>query len=361
MQTKTRIGLVGLGIIGACILAWLSAPLGFLLGLAVGGWAIAVLKSPTRAAIIATGLGVSKLSRSAHVRSAAGEILLALFLVVLASAGVNARQAKQVAEEKRMADARRQAAEQKAAAQAADLRAHASEAAQEAARVLKVAETSIDGQDFPSARQSLQTAESIISKYQSLNPPAPAFVDLARGLHQNKEDLAMIENARGALSSSSAQLTDAADKVKEGEYIKADDVLDDVLRMLDVNERAARALPMKEVKKLKATVEARRRAIASRVKKQHAAQEAAEAYRQICGDAPELSAWDGEVVGLEGHIRQTAHDPSSIDVENCTAPRMSEKACWVSTCDVRGKNAFGALVLQRHTYSFSKLGIEQLR
>jgi hypothetical protein len=361
MQTKTRAGLVVFGILLACILAWFSPLSGTLLGVGLGGWAVAVLAKPTRASIIARALGVSKLSRSAHVGSAVGEILLGLVLMVLVGAGVSARNTKHLAEEKRIADTRREAAEKSAALRDADLRAHASEAAEQAAQALKVVATSLEGQDLPSAKQSLQTADSIISKYQRLNPPLPAFIDLARNLHQDKEDLAVIDNAKNGLFSSTGQLVEAANKVKEKDFIAADNILDEILRKLDVPERVAHYLPMKEVKKVRGVVEARKRALAPRVKQQQGAVAAAEVYRKICGEAPKLSAWDGEVIGLEHHIKQTAHDPSSIDVENRTEPRFSDKNCWVSTCDVRGKNAFGALILQRHTYSFSKLGIEQLR
>jgi len=38
----------------------------------------------------------------------------------------------------------------------------------------------------------------------------------------------------------------------------------------------------------------------------------------LCGDKPQRSGWDGEIVGLEAHIKETANDPDSIDVENCT-------------------------------------------
>lgn len=80
------------------------------------------------------------------------------------------------------------------------------------------------------------------------------------------------------------------------------------------------------------------------------------AYKELCGEKPEISSWDGEIIGLEAVIRRNAHDPSSIDVEKCSNPVLTLNNCWVSTCNVRGKNAFGALILNRVTYSFSTLG-----
>ncbi|WP_437779097.1 hypothetical protein [Sorangium sp. So ce1097] len=119
-------------------------------------------------------------------------------------------------------------------------------------------------------------------------------------------------------------------------------------------------------------VEALKRGIAGAVARERTRIERAEAkrkeeeakaaaYRALCGEAPAVSPWDGEVVGLESVIRRTAHDPDSIDVENCTQPILSEKNCWVFTCQVRGKNAFGAKVLNQHAYSYSRLGFEQLK
>jgi hypothetical protein len=86
------------------------------------------------------------------------------------------------------------------------------------------------------------------------------------------------------------------------------------------------------------------------------------AYAALCGDKPTISSWDGEVVGLESHLRETANDPDSIDVEQCTNPQLTTDNCWVMTCNVRGKNGFGALILLRKTYYYSKaLGFQEAR
>lgn len=69
-----------------------------------------------------------------------------------------------------------------------------------------------------------------------------------------------------------------------------------------------------------------------------------------CGaERPSLSVFEGELIGSESYVAQTAHDPDSIDVENCTPPALGRQ-CWESTCDVRGRNAFGAMVLNRMTF-----------
>ena len=73
------------------------------------------------------------------------------------------------------------------------------------------------------------------------------------------------------------------------------------------------------------------------------------AQRDRCGAAPSLSAWDGELIGSEFFVQQTAHDPDSIDVERCTPPSLTVDTdhCWVTTCDVLGRNGFGAMIRSR--------------
>lgn len=71
------------------------------------------------------------------------------------------------------------------------------------------------------------------------------------------------------------------------------------------------------------------------------------AQARICGGIPALSTWDGEVIGAERHLKQSAHDPSSIDVADCSEPQLTKDRCWLTTCNVRGRNTYGALVLSR--------------
>lgn len=77
-------------------------------------------------------------------------------------------------------------------------------------------------------------------------------------------------------------------------------------------------------------------------------------YMEGCGPKPTLSAWDGELPGAERLMRRTAHDPDSIDVENCTVPQMSDKHCWVTKCQVRGTNAFGAKILNQKVFTWKE-------
>lgn len=121
----------------------------------------------------------------------------------------------------------------------------------------------------------------------------------------------------------------------------------------------------------RSTLEQLKKAIAPRVtsEKQRLEREAAQrkaqadkeaVYAAVCGEKPLVSSWDGEVVGLESSLRESANDPDSIDVEKCTDPKLTPTNCWVVTCNVRGKNGFGALILLRKTYYYSKsLGFQE--
>jgi hypothetical protein len=121
----------------------------------------------------------------------------------------------------------------------------------------------------------------------------------------------------------------------------------------------------------RATLEQLRKSIAPRVSAERKRLEREEAQRKakadkeaayavLCGDKPLVSAWDGEVPGLEQALRETANDPDSIDVEKCTEPQLTTDNCWAITCNVRGKNAFGGLILLRKTYYYSKaLGFQE--
>jgi hypothetical protein len=91
-----------------------------------------------------------------------------------------------------------------------------------------------------------------------------------------------------------------------------------------------------------------------------AKEDKAAVYAALCGEKPSISSWDGEVIGLERALKETANDPDSIDVEKCTNPVLTTENCWLVTCNVRGKNGFGALILQRHTFAYSKaLGFQE--
>lgn len=127
----------------------------------------------------------------------------------------------------------------------------------------------------------------------------------------------------------------------------------DALRAIEAPWRDERA-----IRESTRAIERRRRSIRRNV--QRATRELAErqARALLCGDTPPVvGGWDGELVGSEAYMRRSAHDPDSVDVENCTAPVLTRNFCWVSRCQVRGKNAFGAMVLNTMAFSVGRAGI----
>ena len=160
---------------------------------------------------------------------------------------------------------------------------------------------------------------------------------------------------------------DARALIAKRSWIEADQALDEVLQRvpaLQAADPSFRAFVVGgfDPARKKAQVAAAKAGIAGAVAAEKKREEAAQAYRALCGEAPVVSSWDGALVGLTSAIKETANDPDSIDVSRCTQPELTKGSCWVSTCNVRGKNGFGGMILLRQTWSYSKLlGFRQVK
>jgi len=89
-----------------------------------------------------------------------------------------------------------------------------------------------------------------------------------------------------------------------------------------------------------------------------AAEELVKAY---CGPEPERSAWDGTYEGVERYFKKIANDPDSVDFAGCTPMILKgPPKCWVTACNVRAKNGFGAKILRTLIFSKSSRGWEDL-
>lgn len=119
-----------------------------------------------------------------------------------------------------------------------------------------------------------------------------------------------------------------------------------------------------DFKKLQKRATAQRDKLAPKLaeieKKEADRRQKAEIYAALCGEQPVPSEWDGGIFAVQRSVMAYAHDPDSIDVTECTVPRLTNDNCWVSRCKVRGKNAFGGTILQLNTYSISTLGASEL-
>jgi hypothetical protein len=164
----------------------------------------------------------------------------------------------------------------------------------------------------------------------------------------------------GLLLQTGQSLTAAKD------WLGADEAYNDLLALLDAidgaPERTRHMIPKDfDTARMRRQVLSLRAAIAGRVTQQRKKleqeaekQRQIEAYRAGCGNPPTVGPWDGELVGLERAIARNAHDPDSIDVEDCTPPVLTDDSCWASICNVRFKNMLGAKVLKQIPVTYSE-------
>jgi len=284
----------------------------------------------------------------------------------------------------------------KEAAQAAEERQRADAAAQSKARARKELErglpANLDGwkkrlsaaldaadRQTPAQGRSLTNAvqEEVAAYATKMGQPTPPDLDLfakqTAGQHAALDAWVKLVEAAQTVASETAKGKAAAAKAS---WLAADSAFEEALAALDEIEEAPSGVRARlpagfdvakkrsEVKQLRTQIagplaQAKKRAEREEEKRrEEAAKEAA--YRATCGAKPVVSGWDGEVIGLESALKQTAHDPDSIDVENCTEPVLTQGICWRFRCSVRGKNMFGALILQQKWFSFSQaLGFQE--
>lgn len=49
-------------------------------------------------------------------------------------------------------------------------------------------------------------------------------------------------------------------------------------------------------------------------------------------------------------LSHNTKNPGSVEIVACTDPVLTD-ACWVSACDYRARNGFGALVVERRRFT----------
>ena len=77
---------------------------------------------------------------------------------------------------------------------------------------------------------------------------------------------------------------------------------------------------------------------------------AATAVEIACGPSPTIHDMKAATFLRE----RATFDPDSIEVDNCTTPQLTKKACWLTSCEVRGKNAFGVIVRSHYRFSVGR-------
>ncbi len=68
------------------------------------------------------------------------------------------------------------------------------------------------------------------------------------------------------------------------------------------------------------------------------------------GDIPIQSAWDGSYYPVEKYLKRVMHDPDSLKFKGCTKVFKQETG-WMVGCQYRGKNAFGAMILNANWFT----------
>lgn len=223
---------------------------------------------------------------------------------------------------------------------------------------LNACEVSFAKGDIKAAQFHLDKATKLLEPH-NRRKPTPEGLKPVQTRYADKK--AKIEAASRAL-----ELFDKATKLKaeadglirESRFLDADRRLEKAVAALEqISDHDAKRA---DRTKLMSAIQATRKQIQSQAAQQRKAEEKreaenkraelkAQAMRELCGDKPARDAWDGDIIGIESWLERTAHDPDSIDVENCTDPVMTDN-CWRTRCLVRGKNAFGAMVATNKTF-----------
>jgi hypothetical protein len=151
------------------------------------------------------------------------------------------------------------------------LRKDAPAAMREVSSMIKAAAAGLEAHDDRAAHDAIEAGKRVLLRYRDLKPPVAEMTALAQELGVYERRLSAIVNAKSAMSEGETRLHEAQMDLKEEDYVAADKIYNDLLKKLDVPEGSARYVDMKAVKKLRTTVDAKRRAIAAKVKKQEAA------------------------------------------------------------------------------------------
>lgn len=269
-------------------------------------------------------------------------VIAGLFLACMLGVSINERREHAREEQQNRVAAAHHAVAQASAQTAA--RASAPQQVATASALAAQAETAVEAGRYLEAVPLLTQAEAQLQPLLIIVPPLPEVSALVTRIaairhtaEQEQRLIAVVSGAQGLATEAPAA------------YVEYDSRLEQTLTEL---RSPAVTLPRIATDRNAAValLERRRVAIQSRVRREQteatARAAAGAALAARCGGNPGLG-WDDELGGSEAYVRQGANDPGSIDVSACTPPVLTQRECWVSTCNVRGRNAFGATVLSR--------------
>lgn len=274
----------------------------------------------------------------------------ALGLVVAASAIGEAREAEH---QRELADARQAEELRSKQAAAVELLASAPSLVQRAREHVRLARVHFGAEEYSAATNEAVEAQSVIAPVEHLANKIDGFIAV------RNDARAMVDAARPFVTAGKAY-DDAQTHLgtEMPDILTYDAQLEADLDALREIAGAPRERLAKDIDSAIRAVEKKRASMRRAVKKAEHQRAERLALSMACGDQPPLiGGWDGELLGSESFLGRTAHDPRSIDVEHCTTPVLSARSCWITECDVRGKNAFGARVYDRMAFSVGRNGI----
>lgn len=276
-------------------------------------------------------------------------------------------QASRLAQERAEAEARAQAE-----ARANVLRTKAAENAGRYRDEMQPIVKLIQARKLDEAGERVQPLVEEATEYTKLDPVPAEIQPLlpqVMGLAQRINRLSAVSTAvhdLSALKGQAKELAQSQNNAKDWSMIV--DIVAKALRQVEVLENAdaeARQLIPSglNLRQERASLERQRDTYRERMHKAEAAEaadrKAAEDAAAICGPQPRRSEWDGEVSAVTYFVKESAHDPSSIEVKDCSVPVLTTQDCWVTTCAVRGKNVLGAMVLERVEFSIASGGVRR--
>lgn len=351
------------------------------------------LWAPILALLIAVVLGIlsimalRKRGRVALSRTQSIHPIAALVFAIVVIGGAGARlageqqagerkaQAERAAKEEAARLAAEKAAEERhaAAMQAskdAELRANAPAKAAEFNASLDEIQSAMAKEEWASALSKLESLSASADVLKTLDPPPAEFPPVLKRYEDLEQQVRPVAEALAMLDEATKKIVRADESVqgtKDGAtWSAAKQIWQEAkskIEVLDASPPAVRGFLPEGLAQMSRDLDARLKRAKRYADPYESELAEREALKVLCGDPPAGcgGGWDGECIGTKAAFKKIAHDPGSVDVENCTQPRLTKEHCWVSECTVRAKNALGAKVVSRHRFGFSTLGVEVLQ
>jgi len=290
------------------------------------------------------------------------EIVAGIVLIVTTGAASSWKAERQMA-----ADKQAQADTVKKAREASILRLQQNlgSVALECRARIESAKAALEKGSYDQAEENLVQVWLRIDPYLKSSPVPSEIVSVRETYERLTAEVTPKVKARAAWNEAQQAIKDGEDSIRERKFSEARTFFVTAQdRLGAVGESEAQALGL-SLSRTVALVDSKLKLLKKPAEREEAALEKAENERKllayVCGDKPERSSWDGAIIGLESNLKEFAHDPKSIDVSDCSEPVMSDKHCWTFRCKVRGKNAFGALILKTPLYAKNRLGFSEIK